>query len=188
VSICKSKWTNLRNSFARELREHKNTNSGSVGLKKKKWYLFDRMNFLTDFMLQHKKIGGNISHAYLKETKECIESEEEQDAMQVEESAITESEPDSRQLVFKKPKKNIITARKLYKTPSEKVAESKITFLKLRTDKAIYTEDPSELLFFKSLLPDYKKLNEKNQRRFKNAMLTTLNNYLDKQEENIQMI
>lgn len=61
-----------------------------------------------------------------------------------------------------------------------------IEFLKSRTSKPTHVEDPSELLFFKSLIPDYNKLNEKNQRRFKNVMLTTLNNYLNEQEENIQ--
>lgn len=44
-----------------------------------------------------------------------------------------------------------------------------IEFLKSRTNKPTHVEDHSELLFFKSLIPDYN-----NQRRFKNDMLTTL--------------
>ncbi|VVC29975.1 BESS motif [Cinara cedri] len=35
-------------------------------------------------------------------------------------------------------------------------------------------EDSSELLFLKSLIPDFKKLNNKNQRRFKHSVLSTL--------------
>jgi len=34
MSVCKSKWTGLRNSFARELCELKNKKSGSAGSKK----------------------------------------------------------------------------------------------------------------------------------------------------------
>jgi len=186
VSICKSKWTSLRNSFARELRELKNKQSGSASSKKRKWYLFESMSFLTDFMLQHKKMASNISDIYVEETEENRESDEEQNVTQVEEnttvekSIITESEPDFRQPVFKKPKK------KEYKTASEKVAEPMIEFLKSRTNKPTRVEDPPELLFFKSLIPDYNKLNEKNQRRFKNDLLTILNNYLDEQEHYTQ--
>jgi len=43
-----------------------------------------------------------------------------------------------------------------------------IEFLKSRTRKPAPVEEPPELLFFKSLIPDYKKLNDKNQRKFKN--------------------
>lgn len=41
------------------------------------------MSFLTDFMLQHKKMTCNISDIYLEETEEHRESEEEQDVTQV---------------------------------------------------------------------------------------------------------
>lgn len=125
-------------------------------------------------------MGSNISDAYLDETEDNRELED-QDITQVdekttaEESIITESEPDLRQPVFKKPKKTVITARNQYKTASEKVAEPMIEFLKSRINKPIHVEDPSELLFFKSLIPDYNKFNEKNQRRFKNNMLTNNN-------------
>jgi hypothetical protein len=43
VSLCKSKWTNLRNSFARELRELKNKKSGSVQKKESGIYLIARV-------------------------------------------------------------------------------------------------------------------------------------------------
>lgn len=59
------------------------------------------------------------------------------------------------------------------------VAEPMFKLLKFRTNKPRHVEGPSELLFFKSLISDYNKFNQKNQRRFKNFMLTTLNNYLD---------
>lgn len=55
-----------------------------------------------------------------------------------------------------------------------------IDFLRSKTNKSA-AEDP-DLLFFKSLLPDFKKLNRKNQRQFKQIVLTNLNIYIDNQE------
>lgn len=54
-------------------------------VQKKKWYLFDSMSFLTDFMLQHKQMSSNISDIYLEEIEEYRESEKEQDVTQLEE-------------------------------------------------------------------------------------------------------
>jgi len=55
-----------------------------------------------------------------------------------------------------------------------------VDFLRSKTNKSA-VEDP-DLSFFKSLLPDFKKLNGKNQRQFKQFVLTTLNTYIDSQE------
>lgn len=50
------------------------------------------------------------------------------------------------------------------------------------TPKVQSVEDSPELLFLKSLIPDLKKLDNKNQRRFKNTVLSTLDLLLDEQE------
>ncbi|KAE9523748.1 hypothetical protein AGLY_015808 [Aphis glycines] len=188
VSVCKSKWTSLRNSFARELRELKNKKSGSAGSKKRKWYLFDSMSFLTGFMMQHEKIGSHIDNDYLNESEEIIESGED-DTLVVDntgdnivDNTVIESERDIIEPLFKKPK---LTLHKKT-TASDKVAEPMIEFLKSRTRKPAPVEEPPELLFFKSLIPDYKKLNDKNQRKFKNLVMSSLNSYLDEQEDNNQ--
>jgi len=55
-----------------------------------------------------------------------------------------------------------------------------IDSLRSKTNKSA-AEDP-DLLFFKSLLPDFKKLNGKNQHQFKQFVLTNLNTYIDNQE------
>lgn len=191
VSVCKSKWTSLRNSFARELRELKNKKSGSAGSKKRKWYLFDSMSFLTGFMMQHKKMGSNIDNDYLNESEEIIESRED-DTLVVDntgdnivDNTVIESERDIVEPIFKKPK--LTLHKNLYKTSaSDKVAELMIELLKSRTRKPAPVEEPPELLFFKSLIPDYKKLNDKNQRKFKNLVMSSLNSYLDEQEDNNQ--
>lgn len=184
--MCKSKWTSLRNSYARELREIKNKKSGSAASKKRKWYLFESMSFLSDFMLQHKQMISNVSDN-CNEHNERSESEEYSFDTSIVEDNIspedgTTSECELNETVFKRPKK----PKTQFKTASEQVAEPMIEFLKSRTKQANTSEDSSEILFFKSLIPDYKKLNDKNQRRFKQVVLSTLNSYIDDQEQNQQ--
>lgn len=190
MSVCKNKWTSLRNSFARELRELKNKKSGSAGSKKRKWYLFDNMSFLSGFMMQHKKMGSNINNDVFNELEEIVESGEDDTIVvdntgdNVVDNTVVEREQDIIEPTFKKPKQTL--RKNPYKTTaSDKVAEPMIEFLKSRTNKPAPIEEPPELLFFKSLIPDYKKLNDKNQRKFKNIVLSTLNSYLDEQEDTI---
>ena len=186
--MCKTKWTSLRNSYARELREIKNKKSGSAASKKRKWYLFESMSFLSNFMLQHKQMTSNVSDN-CSESDERSESEEysfdtslvEDNTSTPEDGTVSDCEPQLNEAVFKRPKK----PKTQFKTASEQVAEPMIEFLKSRT-KQISTEDSSELLFFKSLIPDYKKLNDQNQRHFKQIVLSTLNNFIDDQEQNKQ--
>lgn len=144
------------------------------------------MAFLKDYMLQHKTMTSNLTADDLDETtyKNVEESEvpnfeEEPDVtFQLNPDVNVDEEIDSEQSSssheFKKPKK-VLT--------SEMIAESMISYLKSKTTPKVNPiEDPPELLFLKSLVPDFKKLNNKNQRRFKNAVLNTLDQLLDEQE------
>lgn len=67
---------------------------------------------------------------------------------------------------------------------SEMVAEPMINYLKSKTIQKV--EDSPELLFLKSVIPDFKKLNDKNQRRFKNIILSSLDKLLDEQEPRLR--
>lgn len=141
--------------------------------------------FLSNFMLQHKQMTSNVNDN-CNEHDERYESEEylydaaivEGNTSQEDGTVSTECEQPLNEAVFKTPKKS----KTQFKTASEKVGEPMIKFLKSRTNKPASIEDSSEILFFKSLIPDYKKLNEKNQRRFKQVVLSTLNNFIDDQE------
>lgn len=73
--MCKNKWTSLRNSYARELREIKNKISGSAGFKKRKLYLFKSMSFLPNNKLQQKQMTSNIND-YSNGPDERCQSEE----------------------------------------------------------------------------------------------------------------
>ncbi|KAF0721124.1 BESS domain-containing protein [Aphis craccivora] len=185
VAECKSKWACLRNSFARALREEKSKKSGSAASRKKKWYLFEEMSFLSSFMMQHKQTLSNLEASGSDDESEATDTEKSTENVDYNESSneienegtnITSlidrqelqvsSEP-----VFKKPKK---TQSK--NSAAEQVAGPMIEFLRSKTNKSA-VEDV-DLLFFKSLLPDFKKLNGKNQRQFKQFVLTTLNSII----------
>lgn len=58
-----------------------------------------------------------------------------------------------------------------------------INYLKSKTTPNVNPiKDPPQLLFLKSIIPNFKKLNDKNQRRFKTDILSTLNKLLHEQE------
>ncbi|CAI6359384.1 unnamed protein product [Macrosiphum euphorbiae] len=150
------------------------------------------MSFLTGFMMQHKKMGSNIDNDYINESEEIVESEEDDTLVvgktgdNIVDNTVMESERDIIEPMFKKPK--LTLRNNAYKTTaSDKVAEPMIEFLKSRTTKPAPVEEPPELLFFKSLIPDYKKRNDKNQRKFKNLVMSSLNSYLDEQEDSNQI-
>jgi len=190
VSECKTKWTTLRNSFSRQLREQKKYPSGSGATKKRKWYLYDNMAFLKDYMMQHKSMKSNLIRDDLDEPivdinvneSEVSNFEEEHDITRDLDSDINVGEEVDKEQIpsspeFKKPKiiKKVLA--------SEMIAEPMINYLISKTiPKVNPIEDPPELLFLKSIIPDFKKLNNKNQRRFKNTILSTLDQLLDEQE------
>lgn len=190
VSECKTKWTTLRNSFSRQLREQKKIPSGSGASKKRKQYLYDNMTFLTDYMMQHKSMVSNLIEDDLNETldlnlgeSEILNTVEEPYDVSSEltptsimcEETIQSSNSSQ---IFKKPKK----IKKVM--ASEMVAEPMINYLKSKTIQKV--EDSPELLFLKSVIPDFKKLNDKNQRRFKNTILSSLDKLLDEQEPRLR--
>ncbi|XP_025192671.1 uncharacterized protein LOC112592732 [Melanaphis sacchari] len=143
------------------------------------------MSFLTGFMMQHKKMGSNINNDYVNESEEIVESEEDDTSDNtgdnIVDNTVIESEQDIIEPILTLPK------NPYKRTASDKVAEPMIEFLKSRTTKPASVEEPPELLFFKSLIPDYKKLNDKNQRKFKNLVMSSLNSYLDEQEDSNQI-
>lgn len=132
---------------------------------------------------------SNVSD-YCNESEERNESEEclfdtwiVEDNTSTQDGTVSDFEQQLNQAVFKRPKK----PKTQFKTASEQMAEPMITFLKSRT-KEVNTEDSLELLvlFFKSFIFEYKKLNDQSHRRFKQVVLSTSNNFIDDQEQNKQ--
>ncbi|XP_050065734.1 transcription factor Adf-1-like [Aphis gossypii] len=95
---CKAKWTTLRNSFSRQLREQKKLPSGSgASSRKRKWYLFDNMLFLSDYVLQHKKMERNLNSSHIDNiendsfVEEPIVPDAEQNLETVEQEVISQT-------------------------------------------------------------------------------------------------
>jgi len=165
--------------------------SGSgASSRKRKWYLFDNMLFLSDYVLQHKKMESNLSSYHIDHTEndsfveEPIVSDTEQNLETAEQEVLSqtiatedvENERSSNEPLFKKPRTNRKTL------PSERMVEPMLEFIKTRTQSKKNNEDTPELSFFKSIIPDFLKLNDKNQRQFKKIVLNTIDQLLDSQE------
>jgi len=143
------------------------------------------MAFLTDYMMQHKSMVSNLIEDDLNESIESTSEESEIPNTVEEHYASSELTPNSimceekiqssnSSQVFKKPKK----IKKVL--ASEMVAEPMINYLKAKTIQKV--EDSPEHLFLKSIIPDFKNLNDKNQRRFKNTIFSSLDKLLDEQD------
>jgi len=92
-----------------------------------------------------------------------------------------ENEKSSNETLFEKPRTN----RKML--PSERVVEPKLEFLKTKNQPKNNNEDTPELYFFKSIIPDFLKLNDKNQRQFKKIVLNAIDQLLDSQETSYEI-
>ncbi|XP_029348049.1 uncharacterized protein LOC107882666 [Acyrthosiphon pisum] len=139
---CKAKWTTLRNSFSRELRQRKLPSGSGASSRKRQWYLFDNMLFLSDYVLQHKKMESNLSSSHIdhleneslveqpivSDTEKNLETAEQDEVLS--QTIVTEdveNEKSSNEPLFKKPRTN----RKML--PSERVVEPMLEFIKTRT-------------------------------------------------------
>lgn len=152
MAECKSKWASLRNSFARALREEKSKKSDSATSKKKSWYLFNEMSFLSSFMMQHKQTSSNLDA--LDDESETTDSEKNTENPNLNENENENEDEGTTYLidkpeelsepVFKKPKKN--EKNKLNTSAAEQVAGPMIDFLRSKTNKSA-AEDPDFLFF-----------------------------------------
>lgn len=176
---CKQKWTNLRNSYARHLR-NQNKPSGSGAEHKSKWYLADVLSFLKDYV-QHRKQKGNFEKETAEE--ERIQSATE-DSQATEQSQVTENA--NVDVVQETTGKRLATsdferhARPKKQLPSQQVVGPMIEFLKSNTHKNA-VEHPL-LSYVKGMLPDYDTLTSKRQRIFKQKIVSIMNVLMDEQE------
>uniref|UniRef100_A0A1B6D1X8 MADF domain-containing protein n=2 Tax=Clastoptera arizonana TaxID=38151 RepID=A0A1B6D1X8_9HEMI len=166
--ICKQKWTNLRSTFARHLRDLKRKRSG-YGSKKKKWYLADAMEFLLPWTGDFRKIPGNLDKffdpdtSYTEETTHDFDDEEE-----VYDEGSVEAGNNNTE---KKPPTEVVT------TPMF------IDIKTIKNEHKLQEEECEFLSFFKILIPDAEKLTAKRKRNFKTSVMTELYQLLDEQED-----
>ncbi|XP_069686015.1 uncharacterized protein [Periplaneta americana] len=182
---CKAKWTNLRNSFARHLRDMRNIEKSGGAKMKKTWYLADIMSFLQEHV-QHRKSRSNpeysiedfVSVDYSDEEKETqreikmevipkmeilpeVTDQEDHLQQDVPQASMHHAEFDSQRL-RKRPRRALPPDQFVEYTRSQPVHPL--------------------LSFFTGLLEDYNTLTPKRQRLFKQNCLGYLNYLLDEQE------
>ncbi|KAL4126781.1 hypothetical protein QTP88_010990 [Uroleucon formosanum] len=166
---CKAKWTTLRNSFSRQQNKML---SGSGASSRKRKCLYDIDNLENDSF---------VEEPIVPDAEQNLETVEQEVISQTIVDEDAENEKSSNKPLFKKPRTN----RKML--PSERVVEPMLEFLKTRTQPKKNNEDTPELSFFKSIIPDFLKLNDKNQRQFKKIVLNTIDQVLDSQETSYEM-
>lgn len=158
AAACRNKWGTLRDYFVKKYREAKTTKSGQAASKKKKWYLFDIMSFLIPYY-SSRETEGNLSYE-----EDKLEENEPHDSSDIESqpspapSPVPPSPDDNlTQKTFKKPQQQ-------RKRKGDCNTEFNMEVLKaLKEPEAV---DENEL-FFKSLLPSMKKLNDIQVMEFK---------------------
>lgn len=166
------KWYILRSSYTRYLREMKNS-----GPKKKKWYYADAMAFLQKYVRPKKKMDSYQAPSI--DDQQATGTEEESLEPEVDEVEIDLAEDINASVVSDTDVEafagEINPRKKLKKSASETV------HLKCPIQT---TDDHPMLLFFKSVIPDVSKLDNRRQRQFKSSVLSLLDELIDDQEIN----
>lgn len=165
----------------------KNTPSGAACPKKKKWYLFDAMSFLKDFMGQHKKMKSNYDESsnLNEEDTNSIFNESIGDFEENNTQLSTVSHTSTIRPNLNPPKKFNETSKKPISKQSaaDLVAGPMVDFLKSKTMQKEEEYNSSDINFFKSIIPDMQKLSSKRRRQFKTDVMLSLNRFIDEEEE-----
>lgn len=170
-TVCKNKWTTLRNSYSRALRNQKAVKSASRGIPIKKWYLQDNFSFMKNFMRQ----GRNKRRDSTSSENSCFISNSVNEYEENNDDSFLQSPP-SESAETEVPS----WKRGKSMTPVERVA-APITQSNDPPPHTVENENPN-ILFFRSLLPDLDKLSPKRQRAFKSTTFQKLMELLDAEE------
>lgn len=145
--------------------------------QKKKWHLFDAMNFLKPWTGTTCKMTGNLDNTLQKDT----DLTSIQDINESQAKLGIEDDPEpvvEKQNMFNPPKK----ARR---TTADIVAAPMVEFLQTVTEKRKAKDDKVDsamLTFFKSLVPEAEMLTPRRQRLFKSSVMSKLHSLLDEQD------
>lgn len=187
VAECKAKWASLRNSYARALRDGKARNSGT-GRKRRKWYLADSMDFLYNFMNQHKLNSTNNVEYWEEENTNSLD---EQEVIEYENEEEVEEHLDTRIEYEDATSTGQVTNNSSTKEINSTVSAAVFGPIleHLLSEVKSNDKDNPDWSFFKSLMPDVTKLSVKRRRKFKEIVLTNLNHLLEEDEiENAEFV
>ncbi|BES92651.1 BESS motif [Nesidiocoris tenuis] len=189
---CRTRWKNIRTSFGRSLRPHK------TGKLRKPYYMAKYLTYLLPFVkggLAHESSPTNdgfenpVEFLYEGSPTEILEVNGSND----ENSSIDESLFDSGSEPAKRPRLRSRTRsgkRKNYAEvddieiddvkPKFEAQEPKNDEVEAKKDD----KEDSDWLFFRSLLTDFKKLDNRRKRNVKCEILSLLNEHLNEMEGN----
>lgn len=186
---CRERWKNIRCAFVRSQKEPP---TGSKSKAKKKYYLAEHLSFLIPYT-KGKSGSGNLSssagcsrNTIISENDESVEeylhTDETTDPTATHnqqndnDNTTTINEDDD--LATPIIEKELVPS-KIRKTMAEKTYESKISADKafvqwVKEKQSKPRNDDPDSLFLLSLVPDVKKLGDKQKRRFKIKVLSLL--------------
>ncbi|KAL7633563.1 UNVERIFIED_CONTAM: hypothetical protein RMT77_016096 [Armadillidium vulgare] len=190
VAACKERWKNLRASLCRHLRQQ----LGAPGTKTKRpYYLADYMQFVMPYTKIRPIQKTYLSHfdtkieAKLEAKLEETENDEEtfnyyQDIEET--AAIIQDVEESEMLQLtsiQTPSSSKLHHSLSYDTLKQKSLDPielcELEYCSTKKQKLENSEN-ADLMFFKSLLPDMKKMTDKQKITFKRSVLTSINDIL----------
>lgn len=147
------------------------------GPKKKKWYYADAMAFLQKYVRPKKKMDS--CQAPCIDDQQATGTEEESLEPEVDEVEIDLAEDINASVVSDTD----VEAFAGEINPRKKLKKSAAEIVHLKCPIQT-TDDHPMLLFFKSVIPDVSKLDNRRQRQFKSSVLSLLDELIDDQEMN----
>ncbi|XP_066142421.1 uncharacterized protein [Euwallacea fornicatus] len=183
VLNCRERWRNIRGSFIRSLKNP----TTSTGIRKK-YYLSEYMDFITPYV----KIKPQYPSEYLEDTSSDHAETEDPDS-QIDQKPpvfadfnLTEEASTSNGLAadefFVDPEKMFDKKRKLEDVEDcsrRSVEEAVADWIRSVREKERRESEDANLAFFRCLLPDVMKMNDRQNRQFRRRVMKVVDEILE---------
>ncbi|KAF3429653.1 hypothetical protein E2986_08408 [Frieseomelitta varia] len=183
---CKEKWKNLRASFSRHLRNQSTANSKA----KRPYYMADYM----DFLLPYSKLRrpddslneeGPIAQENWNEEETASDTSSNYEKLNKSDQKMPEPEREgdtrNEEYAFSRSKTIRVTDDQLL---SHRCLDNCVLANRHDFDESI---SDSDLLFFKSLLPDVRQMTRQEKRSFKISVLNLIDKILNEKESGMSI-
>ncbi|CAG9861563.1 unnamed protein product [Phyllotreta striolata] len=179
---CRCRWKNIRSAFGRSIK------LAIEGKSKKPYYLSNYLSFLLPFI----KNSGNKRSA----TPRKVDDEEESTTDSVQESRRKRDSSDESENEFESLEERSIklesgpdSSNRPEKRPSSDNEAPLLDWFDMKEYKKMkrneYDQDDSDWLFFRSVLLDFRKLENRRKRALKVKFMALLNEQLDEAETEV---
>ncbi|XP_031332046.1 uncharacterized protein LOC116162547, partial [Photinus pyralis] len=193
---CRERWRNIRGSFLRSLKKPR---SGAGTNEKKKYYLSDHLQFILPFT-KSKASTGNLetiddnSEEENSESQENTENEDLHSQPQNDERSQDGNASNSLSDLITNENVNV-TSRQEVTTPTNIAKKRKLSqisslppnpvdaafvgWLKNKKERDDNKNDDPNMSFLRSLVPDMRKMTEKQNRRFRQKVIGLVDEILE---------